>query len=145
MFYFLHLAEFQNSKFLRLSTAWTHDDPLEGGLGALGLVGVCPRRAVAGMYRCLGFRIKHSKELASRLAAISRCLCPYANEWGSAVVPTITLSPNAVQEGELSLPVRCRGSSDHTAHSWASALLHRSTAVLPVCRQTSKTSVFELR
>lgn len=37
--------------------------------------------------------VKCSKKLAPRFAALSRCLCFYASERGSTLVPTSTLSP----------------------------------------------------
>ena len=55
-------------------------DPPGEGLTRLWLVPVCPRRAVAQMHRGLEFMVKHSKRLASRLAALSSCLYSYANE-----------------------------------------------------------------
>ena len=65
--------------------AQTCTGPLEKGL--TGLVLVCLRKAVALKCRSLEFRVKHSKKLVPRLATLSRCLCPYANKWGSAMAP----------------------------------------------------------
>ena len=52
--------------------------------------------------------VKCNKKQAPRFAAFSRCL----------FVPreAVPLLPNALQEGEVFLPVWPRGSSDHTAH-----------------------------
>ena len=79
--------------------------------------------------------LKHSKKLASRLAALGRCCCTYANEQNSLKAPCQlfgpmgdSVSPNALQEGELSLSVSHRGSSECVFHSWASdLLLYRNT------------------
>ena len=38
---------------------------------------ICPIKAVTSMCRSLDFRVKCSKKLVSRLAALSRCLCFY--------------------------------------------------------------------
>ena len=49
--------------------------PLGEGLTVLGMVQVCPRRAVAPMSRNLEFGVKHSKKPVFRLADLSKCLC----------------------------------------------------------------------
>lgn len=76
-------------------------------------------------HRGLEFMVKCSKKLESRLAALSRYLCSYVNEWSISVAPIGFFVPgeaepplpNAFQAWELSLPVRCRGSSDHAVCS----------------------------
>lgn len=50
--------------------------PLGKGLAVLGLIQVCPRRAVAQKCRGVEFGIKHNKEPVSKLAT----LCTYAEE-----------------------------------------------------------------
>ena len=133
------------------------DDSLGEGLAMLQLVSISPRKAVTWLHSCLEFMVKCSKRLAPRFAALSRCLCFDASEWGSTLVPASTFVPteampplpSALQEGELFLPQWPRGSSDHAVHSQASALLpHRSTAMASRLHQagagTSKTSDFEL-
>lgn len=93
--------------------AQTPFDPLGVGLAALWLVLVCPRREVARTYKGLQFIVKYSKKLASRFAALSSCLCFYANEWGGSMMPigsfvpgeAVLPLPNIVLEGILCLPV----------------------------------------
>lgn len=61
--------------------------------------------------------VKHGKKSVSRLDALSRCFCSYANERSSSVMPvgsfvprkTMPSHPNALQEGVLSYPVQPRG------------------------------------
>ena len=59
----------------------------------LGMASVCLVSAVAPTHRNLKFRVKCSRKPASKLAALSRCLCPYAKELGSTMQPTGSLVP----------------------------------------------------
>ena len=68
--------------------AWTCTGPPAEGFTMLGLMKICPRRAVTPKHRGMEFGVKSSKEPVSRLATLSRCLCTYAERHGSAMVPT---------------------------------------------------------
>ena len=79
-----------------------HADPLGEGLAMMGLVQVYPRRAVTPICRNFEFGVKLSKKPMSRLAVFSSCLCTYAKEWESVMVPAGSF---VRQEAMPSLPV----------------------------------------
>lgn len=72
---------------------WSFSGPLGAGLDALGLVPICPKRAVTPKHRGLEFRVKYNKMTVSRLAALSRCLWSYAKWQGSTMVPAGSFGP----------------------------------------------------
>ena len=75
--------------------------------------------------------INHNTQLVIGFTALTWYLCSYIGEWCSAMTPTgsfahgdaLTPLPNTLQAGEPLLPVLPKGSLDHTAGSWGSALL----------------------
>ena len=91
--------------------AQTHADPLDDGLATL--VPFSSRRAVTQTCRVLGIYVKAQQKAGSQLAAFSRCLYSYANEWGSSMAAAVSFDPrkavppllNALPKGEVSLPV----------------------------------------
>lgn len=80
------IARFQNTKFYVPIVSWTCCDPLGKGLTTLGLVPICPRRAVAQIHWGFQF-MKYSRKPPTRLADLHSCLWSCANEWGSSVLP----------------------------------------------------------
>ena len=116
--------------------AWTNTCPLGKDLTMLGRMQVYPRRVVAPKSKGVKFGLKHSKESMFRLGPLSRCLCTYAKGLGREIAPInssvpgeeMPPLPDALQEGELSLPVCSRRSSDCIICTELSVLLNRSTA-----------------
>ena len=98
----------------------THAGPLGEGLTVLGLMQVCPRRAVTPKFRGMRFGAKQSKGPVSKLATISRCLCTYAEGQGRIMAPASSFvqdrqcqfSQIHSKNWEPSFPVHPRGSSD---------------------------------
>lgn len=58
-----------------------------------GFVAVCPRRVTTGPSRGLKFMAKHNKKLTCMLAALSSCLCSYADAQGSSMVLASSFAP----------------------------------------------------
>lgn len=118
----------------KLQVSRINTDPLGEGLAMLLLFAVLSQkssRTTRQQFRVYG---KCSKKPAPRFEALSQCLYSYARKQGSTTsfVPgqAVPPLPNALQERELFLPVRPRGSSDHAAHSRVSVLLpYRSTTM----------------
>lgn len=84
--------------------------------------GCCPFVSEGQSHECTG---DNTEKFGTRLDTLNRHLCSYANEWGNLMMPTssfvlwevvLPLS-NALQQGELSLSVWPKGSSEHTAAS----------------------------
>jgi len=126
VFYLRHVAE------IKLQVLGSNTDTLGDSLAMLLLFAVLSQkssRTTRQQFRVYG---KCSKKPAPKFAALSQCLYSYDRKQGStsSFVPgqAVPPLPNALQERELFLPVRPRGSSDHAAHSQVSVLLpHRST------------------
>lgn len=75
----VHWLGFKTPNFSGPGVSWTHAGSLGEGLTVLWLVLVCPRRAIEGTCRGMEFMEKHSEREASRLAALSKYFCSYAN------------------------------------------------------------------
>ena len=158
VFYLRNVAGFQNSKFQGLSTAQTHANPLGEGLTCHAVAGASLSQKGSHMdMQELGIYGKANKKPVSRLATLSRHLGFYANEWGSSMAPATSFVPreavppllNAEREGELSLLVQPRQSSEHTVCSQVSALLLQRSTTMPTrlhseMAQTSKASYLQL-
>lgn len=137
-------AEFLNSKLQGSGMPGTHAGSLRGGLTMLGVLQICPRRTVAPQHRGMEFGVKCSKKLVSRLAALSRCLCAYADGQGRVVknptrafVPRDEMSPlpDVLQDWGKSHSLFSKQSSDHTIFS-PGYLPSYSTGALITLRDT---------
>lgn len=85
-------ARFQDPKLYRPGSLQTHTDPLGESCHAVASASLS-QKGSSLTSQGLGVYGKAIKELASRLVALSRCLYPYANKWGSIMCPPILLSP----------------------------------------------------
>ena len=102
-----------------------------------GLMQVCSRMWVMPKYKGMEFGVKCSKELVSRVAALSRCLCTCSVGQRKEMVPTGFLVPGEAmpplpdisEKGRPSLPVCLLPRGILRSAPRYLSFLHRSTAL----------------